>query len=101
MLAIDRAKQEPLDFQQAELEVFELAVNYVFYCLRTRVSPQFGKKSKTYYRDRLRQFIELDLVLRVGSPRLSVLVEKAELSVVNGKVEIAKLVKRLEATDEV
>jgi len=28
-------------------------------------------------------------------------VEKAELSVVNGKVEIAKLVKRLEATDEV
>lgn len=101
MLAIDRAKQEPLDFQQAELEVFELAVNYVFYCLRTRVSPQFRKKSKTYYRDRLRQFIELDLVIRVGSPRLSVLVEKAELSVVNGKVEIAKLVKRLEATDEV
>lgn len=100
MRAIIRAGLEPLDFQPTEVEVFALAAHYVFYCLTNGESPIFGKKTKKYYRDRLKQFINSGQTIRVGSPRLSVLVERAELSFIEGKVELAKLVKKLEATDE-
>lgn len=100
MQAIERAKQEPLDFQPTELEVFELATHYVFYCLENDESYIFGKKPKKYYRDGLKQSIKSGQAIRVGSSRLSVLLGKAELSFVKGKVELANLVKQLEATDE-
>jgi len=98
--AITRAGLEPLDFQSAELKVFELAVHYVFYCLENDESPTFGKKHKKYYRDKLKQFGKLGQTIRVGSLRLSVLVERAELYIVEGKVELAEIIKQLEATDE-
>lgn len=99
MRAIRRARQESLDFQPTELDVFELAANYVFYYLETDESPILGRKPKRYYTDILKQFIRLGSTIRVGSSRLSALVERAELSA-KRKVELAELVKQLEATDE-
>lgn len=99
MRAIRRARQESLDFQPTELDVFELAANYVFYYLETDESPILGRKPKRYYIDILKQFIRLGSTIRVGSSRLSALVERAELSA-KRKVELAELVKQLEATDE-
>ena len=99
MQAIRRARQEPLDFQAIELNVFELAAHYVFYCLERRKSPKFGRMPKLGYITELRQFAQLGQTIRVGKSRLSVLVNKAE-SCVSNKAELAKLVEKLEATDE-
>ncbi len=99
MRTIRRARQESLDFQPIELDVFELATHYVFYCLEKDESPSFERKTKKYYLDRLKQFIKLGQTIRVGNSRLSDLVEKAELGA-KRKAELAKLVKQLEATDE-
>ena len=101
MIAINRAKRETsLDFYEIELSVLELAVHYVFYCLGQRESPmpRFRKMTKTQYINELKQFAKLGQMIRVGKSRLSPLVRESEIRV--GEAKLAKLIEKLEATNE-
>lgn len=84
--AINRAKEEQLDFTSTELEVLELVFHYVFFYLERRR----GRQTKQHYLTQLTRLVDLGEGIRYGEVRLSILIN------VIGAEEVSKLVRRLE-----
>lgn len=91
--AIDKAKaaRGNLDFEHFELEVLELLFHYSFYYLEGRYSPKFGRMKKKDYYARMKELATSAKTVRVGTVRLSSLINEAEMS---------KLVRKLERSND-
>jgi hypothetical protein len=98
--AINRAKTEStLDFHPVELSVLELAAHYVFYHLRNRESPVFGRKSKGKYISDLKSFSRTGQKIRIGKKCLSILVRESEIRY-GVEEEFAKIIEKMELHNE-
>lgn len=86
-----RAATEKLDFEYFELEVLELVFHYSFYFLEGRNSPKFGRMKKKDYYARMKELATSAKTIRVGTVRLSSLINETKMS---------KLVRKLERSND-
>lgn len=96
MKLIKKAKVYPeiFDFQEFEIEVFELVVNYCCYYVNYRParSSEFKKfKTSEDYYDRMTKLVNTGKKLRTGRIKLSAII---------GDKKLSDLVKKMEASHE-
>jgi|GEM_PF-2939024 len=98
--AIKQARREhTLDFHPIEIDVLELAIHYVFYCLQNRQSLRFKMPKKEYLR-RLTELSQNGQKIRVGKEKLSILVRESEYCL-DVKEDLSKIIEKLEFHNEI